>query len=197
MPTTTSKTYTKKLLDHETCWWKKLFNVQAPYRWNIRQLQPGFTLEIGCGLGRMLSHLDGHGVGIDHNKESIRLAQEKGLIAYTPEEFDGSTYNKHNLFDSMLLSHVVEHIGTTASINLILQYKYLIKNKGKLILITPQEAGYFSDLTHVEFINFEKLHGILTTCGFKENRHYSFPFPRFTGKLFKYNEFITVGSTHD
>nr|MBF0221237.1 methyltransferase domain-containing protein [Desulfobulbaceae bacterium] len=197
MPSTSSKTYTKKLLTHETCWWKKLFNVQAPYRWNIRRLKPGFTLEIGCGLGRMLSHLDGHGVGIDHNKESIRIAHDKGLTAYTPDEFALSRHNKNKLFDSMLLSHVVEHLGTDASVGLILQYKSLIKDNGQLILITPQEAGYFSDETHIEFMNFTKLQEVAVASGFQEIRHYSFPFPRFIGNIFKYNEFISIGSLRD
>ncbi|HZZ81595.1 MAG TPA: class I SAM-dependent methyltransferase [Gemmataceae bacterium] len=79
--------YTQRLVRLESVWWKKLFSVQAPYRWNIRRLQPGFVLEVGCGIGRNLRHLDGNGVGIDHNPTSIATCRERGLTAFTTESF--------------------------------------------------------------------------------------------------------------
>ena len=48
------------------------------YRWNLRRLDLGFTLEIGCGIGRNLEHLDGNGIGIDHNEEAVRIAHTGG-----------------------------------------------------------------------------------------------------------------------
>lgn len=43
--------YTNLLLKKQMVWWKRLVNVQAPYRWNLQQLRPGYTLEIGLGIG--------------------------------------------------------------------------------------------------------------------------------------------------
>jgi SAM-dependent methyltransferase len=37
--------------------WKRLIDVQAPYRWNIHRLRLGRTLDVGCGIGRNLKHL--------------------------------------------------------------------------------------------------------------------------------------------
>ena len=63
--------YTSSLLTRESKWWKKLLNVQYPYKRNMISLKPGFVLDIGCGVGRNLPHLDGHGIGIDHNETSV------------------------------------------------------------------------------------------------------------------------------
>jgi SAM-dependent methyltransferase len=54
--------------------WRKLLNVQAPYRSNLRRLAPGFTLDVGCGVGRNLAHLDGLAVGVDANADLTRKA---------------------------------------------------------------------------------------------------------------------------
>jgi len=93
----------------ESAWWKRIIDVQAPYRWNLCRLNPGFTLDIGCGLGRNLINLSGNGVGIDHNPHSVEIASSRGLRVFTPESFEDSSFNKHAHFDSILLSHVVEH----------------------------------------------------------------------------------------
>jgi hypothetical protein len=59
-------------------------------------------------------------------------------------------------------------------------------------MITPQEAGYSSDSTHVEFMDFTKLASINLQLGLKILREYSFPFPRLVGHFFTFNEFICI-----
>src|SRR6266478_9167810 len=97
--------YTDILRKKQIVKWKSLLNVQAPYRWNLLRLKPGYTLEIGCGIGRNLIHLKDQGIGIDHNIPSVEIARKRGLKAFTPEEFNGSDYNIPQLFDSLLLAH--------------------------------------------------------------------------------------------
>ena len=53
-----------------------------------------------------------------------------------------------------------------------------MKENGRVILITPQELGSRKHPTHVEFMDFEKLEGVLAELGFERERAYSFPFPR-------------------
>jgi len=77
-PDTRDAEYTRRLSSLEGAAWKRWLNVQAPYRWNLRRLQLGFTLDIGCGIGRNLVNLGGHGVGVDHNERSVELARERG-----------------------------------------------------------------------------------------------------------------------
>jgi 2-polyprenyl-3-methyl-5-hydroxy-6-metoxy-1,4-benzoquinol methylase len=189
---TKDRDYTERLVS-EGGGWKRLVPVQAPYRWNLRRLNPGFVLDLGCGIGRNLAHLDGNGVGIDHNASSVHVAQARGLKAFTPEEFRESDHNRAGAFDSILAAHVLEHMPQPDAVDLLSEYAPLVKEDGRLILITPQEAGFKSDPTHVEFLDFARLRSIAASAGFavqvKEN---SFPFPRAMGRVFKHNEFVAV-----
>jgi hypothetical protein len=60
------------------------------------------------------------------------------------------------------------------------------------VLITPQEAGFASDATHVAFHDFAALAGLEAALGLRSERAYSFPFPRPVGRVFRYNEFVSV-----
>lgn len=194
---TLDKAYTARLVRKQMVWWKRIIDVQAPYRWNLRWLNPGFTLEIGCGIGRSLLHLQGHGVGVDHSIHSVEVARRRGCVAFTPDEFESSTYSHPGIFDSLLLAHVAEHM-TSAEVTLLLQsYLPRLKPHGKIIIITPQERGFCSDETHVEFMDWAKIRNILSPLSFIPVTEYSFPFPRFCGKLFIYNEFISVSVHQD
>ena len=191
---TTEKEYTDRLIKLQNTWWKKFFNVQLPYKWNLNRINPGFTLEIGCGLGRNLAHLRGNGVGIDHNNHSVEFAKNIGLDAFTVKGFYQSNFSIGTQFDSLLLSHVAEHMTLSKVKEIILQYKRHLKPNGQLILITPQERGFNSDNSHIEFMDFDKLNMVGNMCGFSQRKAFSFPLPRFMGKLFIYNEFVYIGS---
>lgn len=184
--------YARRLVKIQNAWWKRAFDVQAPYRWNIRRLRPGYTLDIGCGIGRNLLHLKGNGIGVDHNAEAVEIAKRQGLRAFTPREFWGSGFDTPHGFDSLLLAHVAEHMTKDEVVDLMRQYLPLLKPGGKLIAITPQEAGYRSDPTHVEFMDFRMLRAISAELGLAVEKEFSFPFPRFMGGVFTYNEFIVV-----
>lgn len=185
--------YTDGLIFRQSAWWKKLFNVQYPYKWNINRLKPGFVLDVGCGIGRNLLHLNGTGVGVDHNPTSVAVCKSRGLTAFTVDELMKSEYNVPGRFDTILLAHVAEHMAAADVVNIINQYSYLLKIRGRIIIITPQESGFRSDDTHVEFMDFGKISAILSQTGNSTVRQYSFPFPRFAGPVFKYNEFISIG----
>ena len=190
---TDKENYTNSLITRQSKWWKKLLNVQYPYKKNINSLQPGFVLDIGCGVGRNLLHLGGNGVGIDHNPTSVEICTAQGLRAYTNADFEQSSYNKPGTFDSILLAHVAEHMTQKNTLELLAQYQHLLKSKGKIIVITPQEAGFKSDDTHVEFMDFEKVKKVFDGLQYHTLKQYSFPFPRFVGRFFKYNEFVSIG----
>lgn len=191
-PTTQKIGYTSRLVEKQIVWWKRIFDVQAPYRWNLQRLKPGFTLDIGCGIGRNLINLKGRGVGVDHNLHSVKVALGRGLTVFTPDDFQTSPFNAPRQFDSLLLSHVAEHMTQKEVVELLRGYIHLLKPQGKLIIITPQEAGYKSDSTHIEFMNFSKLQSITEKLDFTISQEYSFPFPRFIGHFFIYNEFVSI-----
>jgi 2-polyprenyl-3-methyl-5-hydroxy-6-metoxy-1,4-benzoquinol methylase len=111
-----------------------------------------------------------------------------------PDDFRASSYNSPDGYDSLLVAHVVEHMTLREAIDLIRTYLPNLRPGGRLILITPQEAGFRSDTTHVEFMDFKKLRQIQDALGLALTKEYSFPFPRFVGHLFTYNEFVSLGS---
>jgi len=190
---TQSDAYTRRLEALGDAGWKRFFDVQAPYRWHIRRLDLGFTLDVGCGIGRNLMHLEGRGVGIDHNADSIEVARQRGCTALTSDDFDGSEYARADHYDSLLLAHVVEHMSVDQASDLLARYLGYIRPGGKVVLIAPQEAGYRSDVTHVQFMDFSALEVILSRAGVEYERSYSFPFPRPVGRVFPYNEFVVMG----
>ncbi|MEK6303878.1 MAG: class I SAM-dependent methyltransferase [Acidobacteriota bacterium] len=191
-PATTDAEYTARLSSLGGVWWKRALDVQAPYRWNLRRLELGFTLDIGCGLGRNLKHLGGRGVGIDHNRASIEFARARGLDAYVPDEFELTKFNRPGSFDSLLLAHVVEHMTEQDAVGLLQRYERLLKPNGRVVLITPQQRGFDSDPTHVHFTDFEALRRIAKRCGLATLKQYSFPLPLVFGRVFKYNEFVSI-----
>jgi hypothetical protein len=71
-------------------------------------------------------------------------------------------------------------------------YLRFLRPGGRLILITPQEAGYASDATHLTFLDLDALAALARGLGLEVERRYSFPFPRSAGRAFRYNEFVLV-----
>jgi 2-polyprenyl-3-methyl-5-hydroxy-6-metoxy-1,4-benzoquinol methylase len=153
------------------------------------------VLDVGCGIGRNLINLagSGQGVGVDHNLHSVAIAKSRGLIAFTPEEFRASSYAQKRGFDSLLLSHVAEHLQYEEAVALLREYVCYLRSGGRVVVMTPQEAGYNSDRTHVNFVDLHLSAMILKECDLRVSKQYSFPLPRLFGKMFKYNEFVTVG----
>lgn len=189
---THSDPYTERLARVSGARWKRLLNVQAPYRWNVRRLKPGFVLDVGCGIGRNLLHLDGNGVGVDTSQASVDVAASRGCTAYTVEGFASSRDARIGRYDSLLLAHVLEHMPLDTAGTLVRDYLVYVKPGGRVIVIVPQRAGYASDETHVNFLDSQDIIGLLEACGLQVTRDYSFPFPKAVGRVFRYNETVVV-----
>jgi 2-polyprenyl-3-methyl-5-hydroxy-6-metoxy-1,4-benzoquinol methylase len=182
-PDTAGEWYAARLERLSAKSWKRL--IPDPYRWNIRRVGLGRVLDIGCGIGRCLAFNDGNGVGIDHNATSVEICRSRGLEAYTPEEFQSLNPGK---FDSILLSHVLEHTTIDEGRELLTSYLPFLKDGGKVLLITPQRAGQKSDPTHVRFLDREGLRRQLVDLGGRNVKTKTFPFPEVVGRIFRHNE---------
>jgi SAM-dependent methyltransferase len=183
---TKDKGYAQRLAGLEARGIRRLVDVQAPYRWNIRRLGLGFVLDVGCGLGRNLEHLDRNGVGVDHNEHSVAIARDRGCTAFTPE------YAVPDRFDALLTAHVVEHLDWDRAVGLVEQYLRFVRPGGTVVVICPQEAGQRSDTTHVTYFDGERLRRLADACGLRVRSVRSFPFPRVVGRWFTYNETLLV-----
>ena len=191
-PPTTGAGYTERLQRLSGAGWKQRLDVQAPYRWNIRRLRLGRTLDVGCGIGRNLDHLRGAGVGVDHNPTSVAACRARGLEAYTTDEFFADGHAEPGSFDSMLAAHLLEHLTADEAVALLASYLPCVRPGGTVVLITPQERGHASDATHVRFMAFVEAQELCAGAGLALQRQYSFPLPRRAGRAFTYNEFVTV-----
>lgn len=184
--------YAQRLERLESARWKRILDVQRPYRWNLRRLTLGRVLEVGCGIGRNLEALPA-AVGVDHNADSVKIARGRGFLAYSTDEWDICPEAEPATFDSLLLAHVLEHMDSAEADDVIGSYLPYLKPAAKLLLICPQERGYRTDVTHVRFLDFAQMAAHARTAGFSPVREYSFPFPRAFGKVFPYNEFVVLG----
>jgi SAM-dependent methyltransferase len=188
---TDSSDYTERLVALEGARWKRWLDVQAPYRWNLRRLALGRTLEVGCGIGRNLAHLPAGSVGVDPNAHSVAVALSRGCDARTPDAFRAA--HEPACFDALLVAHVLEHLARDEAHALVAEYLPYVRAGGRVVLITPQEAGFRSDPTHRTFFDGPALAALLEGLGCAVLRSYSFPFPRPVGRVFPHNEFVVVG----
>jgi len=189
---TGSRAYAERLERLSGARWKRWLDVQAPYRWNLRRLRLGRTLDVGCGIGRNLAHLPPGSVGIDANPHSVAAARRRGLDAFEPDAFR-SVGSGAAPFDALLFAHVLEHLRPAAAEALVAEHLAFLRPGGRVVLITPQEAGFRSDPTHVSFLDLSALRALLARLGCEIERGYSFPLPRSLGHVFRHNEFVVVG----
>jgi len=190
-PSTQSEAYTKRLTSLSSRFISRIFGGQ-PYRWKIRRIAKGNVLEIGCGIGRNLNFLGSRAVGVDHNAMSIKVCRERGFTAYTPDEFLALPDIAHKKFDTLLFSHVVEHLTLADARALLHMYVQYLAPSGKLIIICPQKRGFASDSTHVTYFNLDTLAQLAASVQCSEFSRKSFPFPAFFGRWFTYNEWVHI-----
>lgn len=187
---TRGQQYTDRLVGQEHGW-KRVLDVQRPYRWNLARLTLGRCLDVGCGIGRNLAGLPDGSVGVDHNAASVGVCRSRGLEAYTADEFLGQA--RLGSFDSMLVAHVLEHVDEDVGDALFDSYLPFVRPGGRIVVITPQERGFASDATHTRWVGFEEVRHHFDRAGVSVDRQYSFPLPRRGGRVFYANEFVSVG----
>ena len=194
-PATAEEQYAERLNELQNKRWKKVLNVQLPWKMHMRRLDLGRVLDVGCGNGRNLQYVEAGSVGVDHNASLVASARGSGVLAYTVDEFFADpALAAPESFDSILLAHVIEHLQPDEAREVIRSYLPFLRPGGRLVWITPQERGYASDYTHVVFADHEVLSVLATDLGLSIVKTYSFPFPRALGKLFIYNEFVMIAT---
>ncbi|HET7690646.1 MAG TPA: class I SAM-dependent methyltransferase [Nocardioidaceae bacterium] len=191
MVLTSDTDYADRLVALQEARWKRLVNVQAPWHWDLRRQGLGRTLDIGCGIGRMLRALPPGSVGVDHNELCVQVARERGLEAYTVDEFFS---RDSGMFDGFLVAHVIEHLDPGEGLAVMRSYLDHLRPGGKVLFVCPQERGYASDPTHVRWTTGEDLVQLASDLGLDATDWTSFPFPRRMGKVFIYNEFRVLAT---
>jgi len=184
--TTPTSGYAARLDALQGARWKR--RVPNPYRAYLRHLRLGRTLEVGCGIGRNLGYLGGFGIGVDTDPDAVARCRRLGFHAYLAEEFTAAPRS----FDTLLVSHVLEHLSHAEAGALLSRYLGYVRPGGRVVVITPQERGFASDATHRRFTGFDEVRSLLEDRGLAVERQRSFPLPRPLGRWFVYNEFVTL-----
>lgn len=149
----------------------------------IEALPPGRVLDVGCGLGWLLSALDPswEKFGIEVSAFAAERAKKYGEIFVGPLldcEFSESS------FDLVTMHHVIEHM--TDPVAGIERIHGVLKPGGCLVLATPDfdsgcarrfGANYrlLHDSTHVSLFSNDSMHRFLRDHGF-EIREVGYPF---------------------
>lgn len=192
-PDAADDAYAQRLASLQQAKWKQVLDVQRPYRANLQKVCEGEVLEIGCGIGRNLRNLQGRILGVDPDTASIAVAKAAGLNAMTIDEFEEMQRTAPRIFGTLLFSHVLEHVTDEENDALFAQYLPYLAPRGRVVIECPQEVGYRSDATHVAWMDFPAIARRLERNGIAIEREYSYPFPRVVGKVFIYNQFVTLG----
>jgi len=117
------------------------------YAFIVNSAKSGSLLDIGCGVGDFLLALATKGftgIGVDYNKVSIELAQQKALKNNLPIEFtciDASNIAETNSFDFIVMNDVTEHVSDKELITIFNKVKKLLKPNGKFLIHTPNGLG--------------------------------------------------------
>ena len=185
--------YAERLISLQTAWWKDLFFFLNPYLINVRLVTKGKVLEVGSGIGRNLRVLRRGSLGVDHNIFAVEFAKSKGLSSLSVIDFFVESKKVDRVFDTLLLSHVLEHVDSATQKKIFYQYMPHLKSDAKIVLICPQEAGFNSDPTHIRWVDENILEKILESLGCEKIKINSFPLPRWAGKRFTYNQTVATG----
>ena len=195
---TKSLDYHLELRSNSEAFFRRVIPVQLPYRWNMRRLTHGRTLEVGCGLGRNLAALSPDSVGLDHNSHSVEYCRSLGLDARLLSDSDSAeqTLSSSERFDTLLLAHVLEHVEREKQLPLVRRFLPFLKPGGNLLLITPQEKGYASTSSHITWTDVARLEELVGQLGRPATlvRSSSFPLHRSFGRFFTHNEFVVLAS---
>ena len=137
-------------------------------------LNSGKILDIGCGLGWLLSYLDDgwDKYGVEISKFASNHAKQYGHIFNgTLEDFPGS-----GEFDVIIMNHVIEHLQDP--IWALKKIRNMLSDKGIFIIGTPDfdcaaarrygdRFRLLNDPTHVSLFSSDSMHRCLRDNGFK------------------------------
>lgn len=138
---------------------------RSPFRKAVRQiylnraasLVRGPTLDFGCGVGELLQRLPAGSKGLEYNTATVEHCRRQGLDV---EAYDGfvdewslSILQGDARYESMVVSHVLEHLENPIDI-----FKKLLQAASRLgvervLVIVPGASGFKIDPTHLTFVD--------------------------------------------
>jgi len=118
-------------------------------------------LDAGCGKGRFIKNSPKIIIGVDHNKESLKLCKNKGFnVVYSKVT---KLRFKNNYFEGIHSSHVIEHLFPLDAYKFLKEMDRVLKIGGIFCLRTPLlYDGFYNDFTHIKPYNPDAILHYLT-----------------------------------
>ncbi len=173
--------------------------VRQIYLNRAASMVQGPTLDFGCGVGELLERLPGGSKGLEYNPATVEYCRDRGLdvSAYDgfADDWNLSVLPPDTTFQSLVVSHVLEHLENPISI-----FKKLLRSVSRfgvtrVLVIVPGKAGFRVDPTHLTFVDRAMLldDSIRAETGFGHVRSTYFPGNlRMIGDWFPYHELQVV-----
>lgn len=114
----------------------------------ILKYAQGDCLDVGCGDGYFLMELakrfpKNMFLGVDEDSFAIELANKRVIKNLKFLKSNIKTAKIKYKFDTIILSHVFEHLIDPA--NVLLTLKKLLKNDGQILLLLPNSSGFLNE----------------------------------------------------
>lgn len=129
------------------------------------------VLELGCGGGELLSHLERRArlaVGVDLSPQGLRLARRVDRVSVLGARVEALPFRSES-FDAVVAQHLVEHLAEP--VEAMGEWHRVLRPGGILALVTPNAAypnpALFYDPTHVHLFTLESLRSTLEAAGFR------------------------------
>jgi SAM-dependent methyltransferase len=143
----------------------------------------GRLLEIGCGAGENLAHLEKLGwqvLGVEPDPKAAAVARSRGLAVI--EVILHNSLFEAESFDAIVMSHVIEHLkNPQEAINIC---HTLLRPGGRLVMLTPNTDAlghrwYREDWLHLDpprhlnLFNTKSIHRLTNGAGFIDYRSFT------------------------
>ncbi len=129
------------------------------------------VLEIGCGLGILLSKVKaGDKYGLESNEFAVATCQKKGLNVKLHDDVYKLPFEDKK-FDVVIMNEVIEHIPEPEKA--LKEIGRVLKMDGKLIITTPNKNFWVRNLaeTHCSEMSYEELKRLIGSSNFEVTLH--------------------------
>ena len=141
----------------------------------LAQRLRGKALDIGCGIGDMLTHRE-NTVGVDVNRHTVAFCNARGAKAVLMQS-DKLPFASGE-FDSVLMDNVLEHISDPK--RLLGEVHRVLRPDGRLLVGVPGARGWASDPDHKVFYQEATLYACMEEVEFKHVESFYTPLWRST-----------------
>jgi SAM-dependent methyltransferase len=129
----------------------------------------GKIADLGCSLGLLIRHDPKHCIGVDRDRDAVRLARQTGAAVVLADfAVDGVPF-LDRAFDLVNLDNVIEHLPKRSGELLLRECARILRPGGRLLVRTPDvrrcAKKFRSDPEHVCPYDAATLDETIRSCG--------------------------------